>query len=369
MTFIAQTGHQYTSSHDGRNDLRRHLQCCARNETIFVPNWTSGQTRNIGGRNALFCVCASLVCTGLHRLVVSVWGRFHRRDIDDRPACLRRSVHFRCVRPPWRGREMGVDANFTVIHGCERRAHVLISPASRQRPPMSHRLTKRCTVLMMSHITWCHQDSVTVYLKITFGMEWVSQLKGTALQWHCTHFTASPLLHWTSPHCTHYTALFHSTAMYSLNSTTTTPLHFIGLRLLHFTVLCFPTQFTNTACHCSLLHGAVLYTALYFTALHQHCISLHGQQCALFNSAQYFVDCAVLSVPLYFTRLHHASMYSTVFHCTVHCSTLHFTGTSLYSTLLHGAVHYTILHIIMYFTALHSLPREGTHKHMHCDYN
>ena len=32
MTFIAQTRHQYTSSHDGCNDLRRHLKFCASNE-------------------------------------------------------------------------------------------------------------------------------------------------------------------------------------------------------------------------------------------------------------------------------------------------------------------------------------------------
>ena len=43
MTFIAQTRYQYTSSHDGWNDLRRRLQCCARNATICTKLnvWTN----------------------------------------------------------------------------------------------------------------------------------------------------------------------------------------------------------------------------------------------------------------------------------------------------------------------------------------
>ena len=79
MTFIAQTRHQYTCSHDGWNDLRRRLQIC--NVVQAMPRYLQkierldklvSVTRKPGGRNAQFCVCASLVWT---RLKASVSGR------------------------------------------------------------------------------------------------------------------------------------------------------------------------------------------------------------------------------------------------------------------------------------------------------
>ena len=76
-----------------------------------------------------------------------------------------------------------------------------------------------------------------------------------------------------------------------------------------------------------------------------------------------------LHFPARYSALHCAVFYknlpalqSTAFYWVLQWSTLHFTSTSL-----HDAVHYTILHPIkMYFTALHSLPREGAHTHLHC---
>ena len=71
MTFIAETRHQYTSSHDGWNDLRLRLQFCAGNATILYLHKIerldklASVPRKVGGRNAQFCDCASLVCTRL----------------------------------------------------------------------------------------------------------------------------------------------------------------------------------------------------------------------------------------------------------------------------------------------------------------
>ena len=141
------------------------------------------------------------------------------------------------------------------------------------------------------------------------------------------HCTVSPLLH-----CDHY-----STAPHCYNPTT--PLNFIELLPLD----CTPTvlrHFTaRYTLHCISLSGAVqIYTLRFPTRCSaQHCTAFYSTSPAL---------------------------HSVAFYCTVQWSTLHFTRTSLHSSSLHGAVRFTILHpTIMYFTAHHSLPREGAQMH------
>ena len=146
----------------------------------------------------------------------------------------RRSVHFRGVTWPSHRRGMGVEWAWTpiprpwtkwmgrqFIDGCLRFSIKI----------------NRCTVLMTSHITWHHQYSATVYLKIKVCMEWVSEFKAlhfntlhyhystplhctTTTTLHCTHFTALCSLHCTTTiHCTVLSTLHHhySTALYSLH--------------------------------------------------------------------------------------------------------------------------------------------------------
>ena len=64
------------------------------------------------------------------------------------------------------------------------------------------------------------------------------------------------------------------------------------------------------------------------------------------------------SAALHFSALCSVT-HSTIFHCMMQCPALHITSSLFHFISLHGAVHFTRLHLkIMYFTAMHSLPRE-----------
>ena len=103
-----------------------------------------------------------------------------------------------------------------------------------------------CTVLVTSHITWRHQNSAMIYLKIKVCVECVSEFEtlhfntlhdhySTTLHHH--YSTALYSLHFTvltALHCTHYTAplLLHSTVLTTLHCT-----HYTTLYWLHCTVV------------------------------------------------------------------------------------------------------------------------------------
>ena len=53
----------------------------------------------------------------------------------------------------WRGHGLGMDAQSMAIHGCERHGRALISPESRRRPPMIHRLGKTVALYWWRHIS------------------------------------------------------------------------------------------------------------------------------------------------------------------------------------------------------------------------
>ena len=150
----------------------------------------------------------------------------------------RRSVHFRGATRPSHRRGMGVEWAWVPIPW-------QWTLKIRWRFIDAHLwffILKNVAVLMTSHITWRHQYSAKVYLKIKVCMDWVSEFETlhfntlhdhystvlttlhctTTTPLHCTHYTAPPLLHYTALttlHCTHYTAL------HSLHCTVLTTLH------------------------------------------------------------------------------------------------------------------------------------------------
>ena len=133
---------------------------------------------------------------------------------------------------------------------------------------------------MTSHITWLHQHSATVYLKIKIGVVWVSKFEAL-------HFTplapnnATPLLHCISLHCSpnDATPFLHWISLHS------TPTAVGAVGLLHCT--------TNTSLHCT-----------YYTALLLHCTTLHCNPTTPLNLTALH--------PLHCSTMHN----STVRHCT-----------------------------------------------------
>ena len=170
------------------------------------------------------------------------------------------------------------------------------------------------------------------FLKIKVGKEWVTEFEAK-------HMTT---LHPTTPlHFMHYTLLtslhhHHSTELlYSaipvLHCTASTTLH------PHYSTALHPLNCTLYSCELTTLHYH------YSTAL--HCYSTSRCSALECNSS----------------AMHAISLYCMVQCYRLHFFSLHFTGSLLHCSSLHGAMHFTTLQwlhsIIMYFTALHSIPR------------
>ena len=201
---------------------------------------------------------------------------------------------------------------------------------------------------------------------------------------HCTHYTAPPLLQCTSLHC-NPTIPQNFSSLHPLHCTPNNPLYFAALysqhctptTLLHCTPLITALYSINfnaiTPLHFiapALLHYNLLCLTTNFTIIACHCTLLHG---------------VVIYFVLYFTALHQEFISHTVHCCfnssktclffTARCSALHCISlapqsTAPHSTAPHCTVQCTILHlIIMYITSLHSRPREGAHMHLHCDHD
>ena len=84
-----------------------------------------------------------------------------------------------------------------------RHVHTYITQASVRRPPMIHRWKIRSIVLMSSRITWRHQCSATVCLKINVCMELVSEFKALHFKTPCTtKLNISAVHHWEN--CLHF---------------------------------------------------------------------------------------------------------------------------------------------------------------------
>ena len=112
-----------------------------------------------------------------YRRVVGDLGSFHRSDIDETPACHRRSAHFRGATHPYNG---------SMARRNGRRFHCDTSTSHHFNAP----------------------TTMTPRYPTTVHWTFLPQLQSTA----------SPLLHCTSLHCTHYTAppLLHCTSLCSL---------------------------------------------------------------------------------------------------------------------------------------------------------
>ena len=127
-------------------------------------------------------------------------------------------------------------------------------------------------------------------------------------------------------------------------------MHFIAPPLLHCPSLLSAMLYNALHQYFMPLHSSA---SLYFSALHQHNTSLYS---AVLNTALYFIVLHQHCTPLQF-------LYGAV-------PTLYFTSTSLHCTSVQSTVHFTMQHrIITYFTALQSLPRDGSHMYLHCDHD
>ena len=183
------------------------------------------------------------------------------------------------VTQVWNGRWMGMDTHSAAVNAVMGRRFIDGRLGSFIKK-------KNCTVLMTSDITWRHQYSATVYLKIKVGMEWVSEFE--ALHFNTLHDHYSTTLHHHHHH--YYRALcsLHCTVLTTLNCahiqcTTITPLPCTTTSTLHCicsTALCSLHCTTTAPVHCThctappLLHCTVMtplhcanYTALHCTVL------------------------------------------------------------------------------------------------------
>ena len=120
---------------------------------------------------------------------------------------------------------------------------------------------------------------------------------------------------------------------------------------------CFTTHFTSTPLHCTvpttLRPTTPLHSTHYTLAPVLYCASLH-----LHYSTS--LHCSVLCSTSHFTTLHVITLYCTVLHCTalLHLTVLHFTAlhfTALCITTLHQdgtPLHVTARCNVLHFTSL-----------------
>ena len=223
----------------------------------------------------------------------------HCTNYNETP--LHHALHFTAPHPH----------NFTALHPKYYTALHCIELTTLHDQYSTALYSLHCTATTLLHSLHCSCTTQLSYIALQqLHCTPTGPLNFTALySLHCITITlrctATRLLHCISLHGIHYTAPLYSTAMYSLQFTTTTPLQFITppyssatqrnsslyqhCMPLHFTELCSAIHGTVFHCISPVLHftarytlpgtsldGAVQHNALYFTTFHKHCTSLHG---------------------------------------------------------------------------------------------
>ena len=124
-----------------------------------------------------------------------------------------------------------------------RHVHTYITQASLRQPPMIHRWKIRRIVMMSSRITWRHQCSATVCLKINVCMELVSEFKALHFKTPCTTtLNISAVHHWEN--CLQFLYAPRCVSFFYAPNCINAPKK-VNLKKMHPTAFYFSCPYTN----------------------------------------------------------------------------------------------------------------------------